>query len=369
MRVTHIVESLGRGGLERMVIDLAECQVSQGESCQIICLFTAGELFEEAINKNIKCVVCNKKNGLDLAAMFRIRKAINNHKPDVIHTHNAVANYYAYYATFGKKIRCIVNTRHGMGSNNPRSKREKNYKKSVCNTDYVVAVCDEAKSKLIDDKIVPNNKCIVINNGIKVIEFSKIAQENINKNNICNDSNRNITIGTIGRLNWAKDIFTLLDVFQLLKKKYDNIDLVIAGGGDLKGQLIAYTNEIGVSKNVTFLGDTENVKPVLSMIDIFVSTSVSEGYSIALLEACASGIPIVATDVGGNAEIITNNINGYIVSAKDKISIADHIDKLINSKEIREKYSKNGLAWVKKFGDIETMSHHYSILYKKCLDK
>lgn len=367
MRITHIVESLGRGGLERMVIDLAESQISQGYACQIICLFTSGELFEEAKRKNINCIVCNKKAGLDFAAMYRMRRAINNHNPDVIHTHNAVANYYAYYSTFGKNKKCMINTRHGMGSKNPNSKREENYKKSIRRTNYVVAVCEEAKKKLVEDEIVPSNKCTVIYNGIKVIQFSDIVNERDNRSSAINDSVNNITIGSVGRLNWAKDIFTLLDVFQILKKKHNNIDLVIAGGGALKGELVAYADEISISKNVTFLGDTEDVKPVLSMIDIFVSTSVSEGYSIALLEACASAIPIVTTDVGGNSEIVKDGVNGFIVPPKDKHAIADRIVKLINNAELRKSYSKNGLKWVQQFGDVEAMSHKYNDLYKKCL--
>lgn len=369
MKIVHVVESLGRGGLERMVIDLAENQVNAGHACLIICLFTAGELFDEAVSKNIECIVCDKKKGIDISALFKLFKTIYIFKPDIIHTHNAVANYYIYYSTYFNNKICLINTRHGMGAKNPNSKRERFFNKSLAKTNFVVAVCIAAKLKLINDAIVLKEKCVVICNGIKVKDFEKIKNNNYDNTEIKinNDNNRKIIIGSIGRLNWAKDYSTLLEVFKVLVDKYSSIELKIAGGGALMDELVEHANKIGISSYVTFLGDTEDIKPVLSEIDIFVSTSVSEGYSIALLEASAAGVPIVATDVGGNAEIIRNRENGFIVAPKDVDGIAERISELIENHELRNKFIKNGLEWVELYGDVENMSKKYNELYLKSL--
>jgi len=353
----HVVESLGRGGLERMVIDLAQSQIENGESCTIVCLFTSGELYEEAKSKDIECYVLNKKNGIDFQALYMLRKLIKDTKPDVIHTHNAVANYYVYYSTLALTISKLISTRHGMGAKNPKSKREKHFIKTLRKTDYVVAVCEAAKNKFIRDKTVPESKCVVICNGINVQNYLSIGFNR--KFEDYKDSK--IVIGSIGRLNWAKDFFTLLDAFKLLFSKFQNIELVIAGGGSLQDDLISYSKKLDIC--VRFLGDTENVNPVLEEIDIFVSSSVSEGYSIALLEACASGIPIVATNVGGNSEIVQEGINGMLVEKKNAVELSNCIEKLIVNRGLRQKYSSAAIDWASNNADISIMSKKYNKIY------
>lgn len=359
MKIIHVVESLGRGGLERMVLDLTKSQMENGDHCIIVCLFASGELFSEAESKNIECHVLNKKNGIDFNALYSLRKLIKRTKPDIVHTHNAVANYYVYYSTLGLSVRRLICTRHGMGAKNPNSKREKHFVKTLRKTDYVVAVCEAAKNKFIEDNTVPANKCVVICNGIEVANFKSIALDREFKDyKTCK-----ITIGSIGRLNWAKDFFTLLDSFKILYSKYQNIELIIAGGGSLEDDLRSYSSELGLQDAVRFLGDTDDVKPVLEEIDIFVSSSVSEGYSIALLEACASGIPIVATNVGGNSEIVQNGFNGLLVEEKNAKDLASAVEMLILDHEMRQKYSFSTTKWASINADTGTMSKKYNKIY------
>ncbi len=365
MKIIHVVETLGRGGLERVVIDLVEAQVKEGHKCSIICIFDAGELAKETLNKGISVIVCNKRKSLDLKALFKLRKIIQSEAPDIIHTHNAVPNYYVYFTIILRRSYSLINTRHGMGSKDPNSKLERHYKKTMKRTKYTVAVCEAARKKFINDGIVNSKKCVVVKNGIKVNEFTSLkaqAKKNINNKN----PNNIITIGSVGRLNWAKDFYTLLDAFHILTTDFENIELLIIGGGKLERKLKKYSKEIGVDEKVTFIGDTENVKPLLPKIDIFVSSSVSEGYSIALLEACAVGIPIVATDVGGNAEIVRDNINGFVVPAKDKSALAEKLSRLIENKEMRENFAISGKEWVKEYGDVRSMRAGYDSLYQKC---
>ena len=363
MKIIHVVETLGRGGLERMVVDLAEAQVSKGYLCAIICIFNSGELAKEAVSKGIQVVVCDKSKSFDLNAMIKLRKTIKVIQPDVIHTHNAVPNYYVYFSVILMRSFCIINTRHGMGSKDPKSKLEQKYKKSLKKTKYTVAVCEAARRKFVTDKILLADKCVVVKNGIKVKNFTSLLSGSDKKE----DSNAIITIGSIGRLNWAKDFYTLLDAFQYLTNEFKNIKLMIVGGGELEMELMHYSKHLGVYERVVFMGDTPNVKPALSEIDIFVSSSVSEGYSIALLEACAVGIPIVATDVGGNAEIVKNNVNGFVVPAKDKVALADKIAKLIRDKSIRDRFAESGKDWVIENGDVSGMLSNYCKLYSECI--
>ena len=363
MNITHVVESLGRGGLERMVIDLAEAQVNEGHTCQIICLFTDGELAQEAVSKGIDCVVCFKKKGLDFVALYRLRRALSKQKTEVIHSHNAVAHYYVYFAAQKLPIKCLINTRHGMGARNPNAKREKHYKNTLRKTNYVVAVCEAAKNKLVSDNIAPEEKCVVVRNGINVKQYINVRLNNDSRYDTVNNENKHLIIGSVGRLNWAKDYFTLLDSFKLLTAEFDDIKLVIVGGGELMEELLQHAENLMISEQVSFLGDTEDVKPILKNMDIFASSSVSEGYSIALLEACAAGIPIVATNVGGSSEIVQHEKNGLIVPPQDPEALAESLAILVRDKKIRDQYAIFGQEWILRNGDIDQMSSSYSKLY------
>ena len=369
MNITHVVESLGRGGLERMVIDLVEAQLQQGHKCLIVCLFNAGELAEEARGKGIECIVCSKKKGIDLSVIYKLRKAFKQNSTEVIHTHNAVAHYYAYFSSFMLKIKCFLNTRHGLGARDPNAKREKHYKSTLRRTNYVVAVCEAAKKKLIEDGIVDRERCVVVPNGIKVNSYISIKNKNSNNSALGKvKKSKNLIIGSVGRLNWAKDYFTLLDSFKLLSEEYDHISLEIIGGGALREKLQEHVSKIGVSDLVELLGDKEDVKPFLSNMDIFVMSSVSEGYSIALLEACAVGLPIVATDVGGNSEIVQHGKNGLIVPPKDPVALAKNISALIQDKNMCKQFALLGQKWVLEHGNVSHMAKCYEKLYKKAPD-
>ena len=115
MKIVHIVESMGRGGLERVVCDLAQVQLRDGHQVGIVCLFTDGLLAEEARQAGVPVFSVGKTAGIDLSALMRLRRAIRASDADVIHTHNATAHYHAALVRGRRLQGVLVNTRHGMG--------------------------------------------------------------------------------------------------------------------------------------------------------------------------------------------------------------------------------------------------------------
>jgi len=119
----------------------------------------------------------------------------------------------------------------------------------------------------------------------------------------------------------------------------------------------------GIANRVFFLGDRSDIHELLSALDLFVMSSVTEGYSIALLEACAAGLPIVATKVGGNAEIVREGVNGHLVTEREPVDMANAIVALLADGERAEAMGQAGRDWVLEQGSFRTMARRYASIY------
>lgn len=376
MNVTHFVENLNRGGLERVVIDLVKAQLAMGYRCQVVCLFEPGALAPELIGLGVPLHSCGKRRGLDLRAMLRARKFIRRHVTDVLHTHNAIAHYYAVLASRGLSLRCVVNTRHGMGATRAAAQRDSRrgswrdnrlewlYGKSMRFTDAVVAVCETARREFARRSDLARQRVVAVANGIPVESFLSASDAARRRLAVrLGFPADTLLVGSVGRLSWAKEHATLIRAFARIRQRLPDSALVLVGDGSLKPELIALAANEGVADRVLFLGDRSDVKELLSGMHLFAMSSVTEGYSIALLEACASGLPIVATDVGGNAEIVRDGINGLVVPARDATALADAIVALLTDPARAEAMGRAGRDWILTHGSTQVMAAKYAEVY------
>lgn len=364
LRITHLVENLERGGLERVVIDLALEQVAQGLKVQVICLFSEGLLARELVAAGIPVIACNKVRGFDWRAVGKIRALLRNHKTQILHSHNPIPNYYGVLASLFINGLTVVNTRHGMGNAPFNVRLELLYRISLVRTALVAMVCESARLNFIQHRIVARTKAKVVPNGIRLSLFrpysenthgSTLAALNLSEDSLC--------IVNVGRLNPVKDHATLLHAMVHVSATVRNAVLVIVGGGKLQRELEALTKKLGIENAVRFLGDRDDVKSLLPGFNIFVLSSLSEGYSISLLEACASALPIIATDVGGNAEIVKPGINGMLVEPSRAQLMANAIIKLARDPNLRIEMGQRGREWVETNGTVEIMAQRYMELY------
>lgn len=365
MNITHFVENLNRGGLERMVLELVKIQHRQGHRCQVVCLYEEGTLAQELAALQIPVHACGKRQGLDLRALARARRRISEHATEVLHTHNAVAHYQAVLATCGLGLRRIINTRHGMGGNRRAARREWFYRRALVRTDAVVTVCEAARADAIQRGIVPREKARVVPNGIPLASFH-VASEAMRQSlrQLLGVAPTTRVIGTVGRLNWAKDQASLIRAFRLLREQQPDTVLVLIGDGELRDALQQTARDEGVTDRVHFLGDRNDVRELLQGLDLFVLSSVSEGYSMALLEACAVALPIVATDVGGNGEIVRDGETGKLVSASDAAALAAGMLALLGQPARAATVAQAARAWVEAHGSLEKMATRYADLYQ-----
>lgn len=363
MRITHVVENLNRGGLERVVIDLAEQQQAWGNAVQVICLFEAGQLAPQVERLGIPLVACRKRWGLDLRAIARMRAAIRAHRPDVLHSHNAMAHYYAVAASAFTGVRRI-NTRHGLANVPFSRKREALFRAAMPFTDASAVVCNKARDFFVGQGIIPRRKAVTVYNGIPVERFT--AKNSHARERVLAAAGWRgpcVVAGIVARLTAPKDHATLLAAMAIARASVPQLRLVLVGDGPLRPALEKSCADLQIGEAVSFLGDRSDVSELLAGFDMFVLSSISEGYSISLLEACASALPVVATDVGGNPEIIRDGRNGILVPARSPEAFAAAMVRLATDPALREEIAQRNHRFAHEEASVRAMAERYRALY------
>lgn len=362
--IVHVVETLERGGLERMVVDLAVAQRAAGRRPRVICLYRPGLLAEELTTLGVELLDCGKRRGFDAEALMRLRRGLADAPGAVLHSHNANAHYHAVVAAVGLPLARLINTRHGMGAADPRSRLEWLYRRSMRRTDAVAAVCEAARVRFAEQGVRPRRALVAVPNGIRVERFAAAspARRKALRATLGLSPGTRI-VGTVGRLNPVKDQSLLLRAFARLHAAMPDTALVLVGDGALRGALDAEAGTLGLADAVHLLGDRGDVDALLPGFDAFALSSRSEGYSMALLEACAAGLPIVATDVGGNREIVREGVNGWLVGAGDEVALGDALASLLRDPAMAATMGRAGREWALHEASIEAMMRRYDTLY------
>jgi len=365
MNVFHVVESLDRGGLERVVIDLGLAQRAAGYDVVVCCLFEVGQLAQELIDGGVPVSCAFKGTGFDLRAVTRLNRMIKQANASVVHTHNAMSNYYGALAVLPRPGLRLINSRHGMGAISGDRRKERLYRISLLRTSAVAVVCAAARDHFASNGLVPWHKLRVIRNGIRLDNFDscdpirrKKARMDLE---IADDA---YVIGTVGRLNWAKDQAMLIDSFAQMHPRQPGDKLVIVGGGELREHLEARIRSLALQESVLLLGDRNDVADILPAFDVFAATSVTEGHSIALLEAAATGIPVVASNVGGNAEIVQHRETGLLVEERSALHFARVLGELGQTPETRRQMGQRAHAWARTNAGLMQSVKAYERLYR-----
>jgi glycosyltransferase involved in cell wall biosynthesis len=208
----------------------------------------------------------------------------------------------------------------------------------------------------------------MIYNGIDTKGFSA-SNYNNRHNEIGGGENggragKPVQIVHVGRFEVSKNHELLVDAFALVLKKYPEVKLVLVGEGTYRAKIMKKVVKSNLSDRVDFLGIRKDIPAILSGSDIFVLSSILEGFGLVLVEAMVMGLPVVATNVGGIKEIVRDGVNGILAEPNDPASLSQAMEKLVKDKKLREQMGRQGIEIAGRFDIRKTVKEYYDMYYK-----
>lgn len=349
------------GGREKVVLDLVKHIDKSIFDVEIACLGTEGTLYENFRQLNVTLHFFRKGPGLDIWLFERLRKFIQNGRYRIVHCHNPGALLYGGVAAKLSNVPRIINTEHGYG--NEISKRKVIAETILRNRiSKTVAVSNDLRKNLYANFMAKKNKIITIHNGISCKSSKSGIDKAAFKKSIGINSG-DYVIGTVGRLETVKDHKTLIEAFNIVNRQSKKTKLIIVGDGKEKDSLHKTVQNLKLEKCIIFTGERNDINDLLDVMDVFVLSSLSEGVSITLLEAMRHGIPIIATSVGGNKEVIENQKTGILVAKKNPMELSAYLLFLRKNIELANSLKDKARERVMKDFNITTILKRYESLY------
>ena len=363
INIVHVVHALDVGGLENGLVNILN-HLDDRFSHTIMCLTRSGRMAERIKNSQVKIIEMRLPTDRFRFPVLRLAREFQSISPDIVHT-RGWATVDAICAARVAGVSCVIHGEHGREVGDPNGRNRKRNIVRKCLSPLVtrfVTVSDDLKSWLIRTVGIPESKVTTIHNGVDTRRFSPDGRGAIRDSLGLDDSV--FTLGTVGRLDPVKDHSSLLQAFMPIARSARPVGLIIAGDGPMRGATEALSAELGLSNHVRFLGERHDIPEVLKACDVFTLTSIAEGISNTILEAMASALPVVATRVGGNPELVENGICGYLVGAQDVTALTVAYETYLKDPMLRDQHGRNARARAEQNFSLERMASQYAQLYQ-----
>ncbi|MBI3320807.1 MAG: glycosyltransferase [Candidatus Omnitrophica bacterium] len=358
MRILQVVNNLQYGGIEKLAVELSADLKAAGHESLIGCLEGAGPLAEEAVARGVRVETLGKRDGFTPRLVPALASLMKRERIDVVHTHNMGPLLYGSVAARLAGVRALINTRHG--------REEKCRSRFIWRlNDAVVAISEDAKRRLLAHNRLDERRVRVIYNGIELGSTNGHASADFKRQ--CGLSPQRRLIGTVGRLAQEKDHGTLLQAFAGLIRFGCDAELAIAGDGALKPSLERMAGALGIAGRVRLLGFRSDARALIGAFDLFALSSLTEGIALTLLEAMAARKPVVATEVGGNPEVVVDGMTGLLVPPQQPDRFAQAMRVVLDDPALAARFGEAGRRRVEEHFSVERMVREYVQLYELML--
>jgi len=362
--ILHLIETSGPGGAERMLISLVEA-LPKHEYRSLICLIKGGWLNDELRQRGFETVVIPQPRTVDVSWLWAVRHLVRAQRVDLMHSHEYAMNAYGSLVSLIAGIPQIA-TVHGKNYYYKRWYRRLAYR-FVARRGRMVAVSEDCRRFLSDKVGVPLQRISTIYNGIPTERYKPSSAVRVNIRLALGMTTDQPVVGTVGNLYPVKGQTFLLQAMSSVVRHWPDCRLIIAGRGDLESALKNEAKELGIERNVLFLGYRPDVSELLQAMDVFVLPSLSEGLSLSILEAMAAGTPVVATAVGGNPEIILDGQTGHLVPPGSGDALAEKILHLLENPTLAREVGQRSRLHVMQQFSLSQMVNRYLLQYVELL--
>jgi sugar transferase (PEP-CTERM/EpsH1 system associated) len=373
--VAHVIYRFDVGGLENGLVNLLNRMPAQRFRHAIVSLTDHSEFRQRLKRDDVPVFTLNKPPGNSPVTLFKLWRLFNRLRPDIVHTRNVAAlDALIPAALAGVPVR--IHGEHGRdiddldGNNARRLLVRRLYRPFV---HQYIAVSKDLAHYLHEKIKVPPSRIAQIYNGVDSSLFHPVEEgrETVPHPNFFGPGL--FVIGTVGRMQEVKDQLTLARAFvrlaQAMPGSAQRLRLVMVGDGPLRDRVLAVLAEAGVEQHAWLPGKRDDVARIMRGFDLFVLPSLAEGISNTILEAMATGLPVLATAVGGNLELVQAGETGTLVPRDDPESMARALRAYAENGELCRRHGEAARRAIETRFGMEAMVDAYMTIYDKWLAK
>lgn len=353
-RVLLIIDELEVGGTQRQVLELAKGLASRNVSVQVVYFRReSAAMLPDFEAAGIRCVLAPKRRRIDLLFLVRLQRMIANTRPEVVQTFSSTADLWGRAASVWAGVPVVLSSARRVGMRwitrlfDPF-------------TTILVANSQAVKDSLIANRGIPAERIVIIPNGVNLSRYRILAG--------AKGANGRAIIGTACRLDSVKNLSCLLKATALLLASGTECRIEIAGNGPTLESLREEAQSLGVGQTVAFLGEQRDVPALLCRWDVAVLPSWAEGCSNFLMEAMAAKLPIVASDIPANRELLNDGQAGALFPPDSPQALADALRDLLTDRLRARRLGEQAGKAIATYS-IESMIEKHVRLYEEMLHK
>lgn len=357
----QLVLSLDPGGTQRLVIELCR-RLRPHAEIMVSCLDGAGSWAHELTELGIPVSVLGRTPGFRPALALRIRALARAHGAAILHCHHYSPFVYGALAALATPGLGLVYTEHGRLSDTPPAPRRRLANRVLARLPGRFFAVSESLRRHMVAEGFPAPRVAVIHNGIDPGPPPEPAAR-ARARRLLGVPTGAVVFGTVARLDPVKDLESLLAGYARARAQLADSVLVVIGDGPERHRLQAHAQRAGLAERVRFAGARDDVAALLPAFTVYVNSSVTEGLSVTLLEAMAAGLPVVATRVGGNPEVVADGETGRLVPARAPAALAAAMCELGRDAALARRWGQAGRRRVQTHFAIEAMVQRYARIY------
>ncbi len=359
--ICFLLTSMSFAGAEIQVLNLATEFRRRGWEVRVVSMLPPEDLVDRLRAADIEYHTLGMRRGVpDPRMVFRLAALLRRWQPRVLHCHMVHANLLGRLVRLLAPVPVLVSTAHSI--NEGGRLRELFYRVTDPLTDVTTHISEVAAEHYVKVGAVPPGRIRFIPNGLDLGDFRPDPEGRRVMRRQLQLQDGFIWLA-VGRFDEAKDYPTMLRAFARAVNGR-KVVLLLVGGDGLEERMTPLVKELGIDRRVRFLGTRDDVQMLMKAADAYLMSSAWEGMPMVLLEAAASGLPIVSTDVGGIGEVVQDGVNGFLVEAREPDRLAGAIGRLMElSADERERMGREGRRLVEGRFGLSAVVDQWEALY------
>jgi glycosyltransferase involved in cell wall biosynthesis len=375
VKILHVIYSFNLGGSEDILVKLIN-RMNRNQFINIICCLTKnGTAMKRVEIPDLKVYECFKRDGIDLTPVRKILRIVKEHQIDIIHGRAWVTLIPTVLVKMlARKGLKLVFGFHGQNYSDVKHNK-RNLKRLILQNlllkkvDIVYTLNSSMRKYFSRHAGISEDRILIIPNGIDMAENNCGQNESESLREKYGIKRDDIVIGFVGRMDEVKNLPLLVKSFSQVKSKIPGVKLLLIGNGPEENRIRELVSELLISESVIFTGWIEIPNQYYQLMDIYVQPSFFEGMSNSIACAMLNQVPVVATNVGGNPDLVLHNETGLLVEPDDIEGLRESILELAAKSDLRRSLGMKAAEYVKSKYPVNKMVQTYENIYSSLVNQ